>query len=283
MKRITHTFLICLVTQFAFSQTFPKKQTLIPLSNVNGVPFYKDSELNDLGINGFEIDANGYFYFFGGNKIPCLVVFNGNKQLFRKTYKELNSGSELHFYKNNFYSFAFDKSGKFIFIKINPANGLLSTIANPLVSKKFMSSTFVDSCIVLQVSGSAVDSSHYELYSISGQYLKKVKNEFNLDPKILPEKEAQFLGNWNDNYVFWDLVGDFHIQKFWLVNKEGKILATKSIANDNNLFGRGYAENPMEHRKVRNGNLYVLGRSKTSNYALITEVPLQTFFYNNLT
>lgn len=279
MKKTFQTLLICLLAHFAFCQSFPKKQTLIPLNNVNGVPFYRDQELNDIGINGFEIDTNGYFYFFGGNTIPCFAVFNGNKQLFRKTYKELNSGSELHFYKNSFYSFAFDRSGKFIFIKINMANGSLNTVDNPLISKKFIANTFIDSCIVLQVPGRVIDSNYYELYSISGLYLKKVKNEYNLNAGIVPERNAELLGTWNGNYVFYDLDDDSKHQKFWLVNKGGKILAIKSIINNDNLFGRGYAEEPIEHRKVRNGNLYVLGRSRTGNNALITEVPLQTFFY----
>lgn len=282
MKRIVLTLLICFVATFAFSQSFPKKQTLIPLSNINGVPFYKDPELNDIGIDGFEIDTNGYFYFFGGNTVPCLAVFNGNKQLFRKTYRELISGSELHFYKNSFYGFAFDKGGKSVFININPANGSLSTVANPLVSTKFISDTFIDSCIVLQVPSRALDSSYYELYSISGRYLQRVKNQYNLNAGIMPEKDAELLGMWNGNYVFWNLdfsQGDSQIQKFWLINKAGKILAKKSFPNRGNIFGGIYAENPSEHRKVRNGNLYILGRSRTSNDALITKVPLQTFFY----
>jgi hypothetical protein len=145
-----------------------------------------------------------------------------------------------------------------------------------------MSNTFIDSCIILQVPGAVLDSNYYELYSISGRYLKKVKNEYNLNTGIIPEKSAELLGTWNGNYVFWNLDfdrGDNQIQKFWLVDKTGKILAKKSFPNKGNAFGGIYAENPSEHRKVRNGNLYVLGRSRTGNNALITEVPLQTFFY----
>jgi len=278
MKKILQTLLICLITQFAFSQSFPKKQTLMPLSNVNGVPFYKDPELNDLVVNGFEVDPKGNFYFFGG-KSPRLAVFNGTKQVYRKTYKELSSGTELHPFKGYFYNFGFDPKGQLIFIKINMINGALANISNPLISKHFNSYSIVDSCIILRASTENPAADIFEKYDLSGKYIGKVSNEYNVVPKILPEKDADLLGMWNGNYVFYDLVDDSKLQKFWLVNQAGKILATKAIANNNSLFGRGYAEEPLEHRKVRNGNLYVLGRSQKGNNALITEVPLQTFFY----
>ncbi len=82
---------------FCFSQTFPKKQTLIPLSNVNGVPYFKDQDMNDIGIDGFEVDEKGNFYFFGGEKLQTLAIFTGNKQILRKTYKQ--DLGQLYIYK----------------------------------------------------------------------------------------------------------------------------------------------------------------------------------------
>ena len=87
MKTLALTLFACFNFFICFAQSFVKKQTLIPLSDVNGVPFKKDPELNDLIINGFEIDSKGNFYFLGGEKTVCLAVFAGNKQLYRKTYK----------------------------------------------------------------------------------------------------------------------------------------------------------------------------------------------------
>lgn len=281
MRKILLILLTCLFATFAFSQSFPKKQILIPLNNVNGVPFYKDQELSDIVVNGFEVDAKGNFYFFGG-KLPCLAVFNGTKQVYRKTYKELGSGTELHFFQDYFYNFAFNSKGDQVFVRIRMADGALSIINNPLVLKHFVAHAIIDSYIILQIPAKDSDGFIFEKYDLSGKLIGKAPNEYNIDSRILPEKDAEFLGMWNGNYVFWNLdfgTGDSQYQIFWVIDKTGKILAKKSLVNRGNIFGRIYAENPSEHRKIRNGNLYVLGRSRTSNDALITEVPLQTFFY----
>jgi hypothetical protein len=64
-------------------------------------------------------------------------------------------------------------------------------------------------------------------------------------------------------------------QTFFLISKNGEILNKKSMPN-NSIFGAGYAENPSEDRKVRNGYLYVLGRK--GQFALITKMPLSSLF-----
>jgi len=278
-KSLLLVSLICFNYVLCFSQSFPKKQTLILLSNLSGVPFYKDVSLNDIGVNGFEVDDKGNFYFFGGEKTACLAAFSGDRQLFRKPYRELNGGSELHLYKNNFYSFNFDQKGDPIFIKINMTDGSLSVINNNLAKKKYFQHAVLDTCIILEQHGEGRDSVFYEQYSFNGTFIKRVPNLNNLPFANLPDNDCEFLGKWNDNYVFHDVTGDKLDQDtFWLLNREGKILAKKSISRDNVIFGRGYSEEPLEDRKVRNGSLYVLGRK--GHFALITEVPLQTFFYN---
>ena len=60
-----------------------------------------------------------------------------------------------------------------------------------------------------------------------------------------------------------------------MVDKKGRVLASKLLPS--NFSGDGYVSNPPEDRKVRNGSLFVLGRK--GKFALITEVPLQSFFY----
>jgi hypothetical protein len=66
-----------------FAQTFSKNQIVIPLNNSTGVPFYKDPQLDDLVIFGFDIDEGGRFYFLGGDKTQWLTVFKGTTQLYR--------------------------------------------------------------------------------------------------------------------------------------------------------------------------------------------------------
>jgi hypothetical protein len=276
MKKILLAFLICFNTLFCFSQTFPKKQILIPLSNVNGVPFYKDEELHDLAIDGFEIDNKGNFYFMGGDKMECLAVFSADKQIFRKKYKECPD-CHLYIYKDTLYTFNRQTND---LIVLNSLNGSLIKVYNHITSKHFNSYAFADSSLIAEILN--YPNRNYEQYTFSGKYVKAVPNSYNITQFTIPKKNAYsdcaFLGKWDNNYIFWAIVddNDSQIQKFWLVNDKGKMLATKSLQNKGNIFGQIYAENPNEHRKVRNGNLYVLGRK--GNNALITEIPLDSFF-----
>jgi len=248
---------------------------LILLSNLSGVPFYKDVSLNDIGVSGFEVDEKGNFYFFGGEKTACLAAFSGDRQLYRKPYREFSGGSKLHLYKNNLYSYLFDANGDPIFIRINVANGSYSKINNSLTSKKHFASSIVDSSIVFEEHGEGRDSIYYEQYSLAGAYIKRALNLYNTPFINLPDKDCEFAGTWNGNYVFWGIPeSKVYVEKLWLVDKTGKILASRTLPEG--FSGRGYAENPEEDRKVRNGSLYVLGRR--GHFALITEVPLQTFF-----
>src|ERR1700733_3272045 len=69
-----------------------KRQVRIPLNNLSGVPYYisNDVDTHPAGINGFEIDTAGNYYFMAGDKqkgTTTLAVFKGNKQMYRKTYK----------------------------------------------------------------------------------------------------------------------------------------------------------------------------------------------------
>ena len=275
MKKAALTLFVCLSALLSFSQTLIKKQTLIPLSNVNGVPFYKDKELNDLIINGFEIDNKGNYYFFGGDNLACLAAFNGNKQIYRKTYKELNSGSTLHIYKNSFYSFTFDKNGKFVYIKINVPDGSISYMNNQLIPKHFLSHEFVDSCVILNVHYANPTGDYFEQYTLAGQFIKRVANMYGV-PFFSVPKDAEFLGTWGDKFVFWNVLMDHNgAEQLLLVSKDGKILSTKILPEDG-FSGEGYGENPQEDRKIRNGNLYVLGRK--GKYTMITEMSLKSFF-----
>jgi len=270
MKKTALISFILLNSFFCFAQSFPKKQTLIPLSNANGVPFYKDQELSDLVIDGFEIDNKGDFYFMGGDKTGCLAVFSGTKQVFRKNNLRLHN-SQIYLCKNNLYTFDHVNNDLII---LNPSNGTLIKKYGHITNKGINSYTFADSSLILEILKDT--TIFHERYNLTGKFIGKAPNEFDLNPKILPEKDAQLLGMWNDNFVFWDVTGDkLDTETFWLVNKEGKVLATKMLKKTNVIFGIGYAP-PTEDKKVRNGSLFVLGRK--GNNALITEVPLSTFF-----
>jgi hypothetical protein len=276
MKITLLTFLICINALFCFSQTFPKKQTLIPLSNVNGVPFYKDPELNDLGIDGFEIDSNGNFYFLGGDKITCLAVFSNNKPKYRKTYKGFHPTS-LYIHDNSLYTFVLGNSGVNDLVNLNLTNGVVKKRYTHLTSKNIAFYTFADSSIVIETL--SIDTALFYQYNLKGKYISQVLNQYNISSNILPAKiqqsEWELLGKWNDNFIFWNTNPESKDEKLCMVNKDGKVIANKTLPAK--FSGNGYVSNLSEDRKVRNGSLFVLGRK--GKYALITEVPLQTFFY----
>jgi|GEM_PF-6499882 len=277
MKKVILTIFISASISVCFSQTFMKKQIIIPLNNTTGVPFYKDDQTHDFVEDGFDIDSKENFYFLGGDKSTCLAEFSGNKQIYRKTYKEFSTAA-LYIYRNNLYTFDNSRNNLFVLKLID---GSLIKRYNHISAKHFNSYKFVDSSLVLEYL--AGPDFTYEQFNLNGKYIGKVTGSYNIASNIIPEKgenpQCVFLGKWNDKYVFWDIVNSNNTQfeKFWLVDKLGNILATKILPNNNIIFGEDYYEAfPTEHRKVRNGKLYVLGRRGSS--ALITEVPLDSFF-----
>jgi len=278
MKRLILLLLITLSSFSCFSQSFPKKQTLIPLSNVSGVPFYIDQDINDWAIDGFEVDPKGNFYFFGGRGHGCLACFNGAKQVFRKNFIDLTQGGVLYMYKNNLYSFTFDKTGKPVYIKIDANNGSFTKMQGP--AKNIGAATdFIDSCMIFEFPDPEPSKAHYDQYSLSGKSLKTASKLTDIRPIFYPDTSQNYLwsfaGPWNENCVFWGRNGLNAADQLCLVDKKGKILAKRTIPNGST--GKGYFEEPDEDRKIRNGSFFVLGRK--GNYALITEIPLQTFFY----
>ncbi|HZY39190.1 MAG TPA: hypothetical protein VFE53_21185 [Mucilaginibacter sp.] len=276
MKYPVLTILICLSCLFGFSQSFPKKQTLIPLSNVKGVPFYKDDEFGFI-VDGFEIDEKNNFYFLGGDPTVNIAAFSGNKQLFRRTFNKSVPSSQILIYKKHIYTFGEDNNNLYV---LDISNGSLTKTYPPILNKHINSYKFVDSTIIVEV---PIDTSFiYEQYSLSGKYIKRASGPYDIPASVMPSRNPKdsfsLIGKWNNNYVFSGIeVKDLSVEKYLLVNAEGKILATRIVPGNNSTFGENYYESfPTEHRKVRNGNLYVLGLK--GNNALITEVPLASLF-----
>ncbi|HZY36877.1 MAG TPA: hypothetical protein VFE53_09530 [Mucilaginibacter sp.] len=246
------------------------------MDKVKGVPFYKDDEFGII-VDGFEIDEKNNFYFLGGYPTVNFAAFSGNKQLFRRTFNKSVPPSQLFIYKKNIYTFDQDKNNLYV---LDISNGSLTKIYPHILNKHVNSYKFVDSTLVVEL---AVDtSSIYEQYSLSGRYIKRASGRYNMPQSVMPSRNPKdsfvLIGKWNNNYVFSGIeVKDLSVEKYLLMNAEGKILATRIVPRNNSTFGEDYYESfPTEHRKVRNGNLYVLGLK--GNNALITEVPLTSLF-----
>jgi hypothetical protein len=275
MKRLI-IFLFCIKSIFCFSQSITKKQTLIPLDNLKGVPFFKDRALYDIGIDGFEIDEKGKFYFYCAEK-GCLAVFSKNTPVYRKIYHDFH-GTSLYIFNGDLYTFSFGGLGVNDLICLNLNNGLVKKRYNHLTSQNIASYTFADSSIIIGTQNTGKDL--FFQYNLKGRYIKQVSNRYNIPSNIFPPKiqeaDWEFAGKWNDKFVFWNINPEStKNEKLCLVDETGKILITKLLP-ENFSGDEGYVGNPPEDRKVRNGSLFVLGRRGKS--ALITEVPLENIF-----
>lgn len=271
MKQTIIILFILFSSLFAFSQGLIKKQILIPLDNNTGVPFYKNEESNDIAIDGFEIDKDENFYFLGGNRVIYLVAFSGNKLLYRKTNKEFAVGtSHLYLFNNILYSF--NPLSPNTLLALDPANGRVNNVYENITTKKINSFKFAGNSLITQSFNSS--KFVYEKLSLTGGFIKQVSNSYDLPFPVA--NDFEFLGKWNDEFVFWAITGNnLDGQTFFLISKTGEILKKRSLPS-NSMFGADYAENSSEDRKVRNGFLYVLGRN--GKFALITKIPLSSLF-----
>ena len=104
MKQILILIIIFLKSIVCLSQT-QYKQIIIPLDNSKGIPFSRPEEAMDYSVGGFEIDQQGDFYFFGGDKTSLLAVFNGNKPIFRKDFGERFGDDYLYIFSDKLYIF----------------------------------------------------------------------------------------------------------------------------------------------------------------------------------
>jgi hypothetical protein len=279
MKYIAITLIISIKLFSAFSQSLPQKQILIPLNNLNGVPYDIGYEIKDYYIQGFEIDEKGDFYFLGGSSTTYLAKFTGSKLIYRHSFsKNVAIGSQLFFRKDTLYTY--NSEVPHTTYLINPTNGQLIKNYKSKDKEDINSFQFLADGIITESYGNS--PVHYYLYDLRGDKIKQVPNKFNLpfmfSSSSAPWATAQFIGMWKDKFVFYSRRIDSNTMKdgFFTTDNTGKIIQQKVIVNYLNTFGQTFAESPPEFRKVRDGNLYVLGRK--GKLALITEIPLETLF-----
>jgi hypothetical protein len=252
------------------------KQIKIPLDNEKGVPFYYSEDVDYL-IDGFEVDEKGNFYFLGGEN-AILACFKDNSPIFRKRYTEFMS-NQIYAFNDKLYVFDsyYNKNNLFILDKNN------GTILNnyPLIIRNSVNSfLFRDTTLIMEVfdNKKKIDMSTqlgFALFSLTGKFIKQINNPYNLSDILNPKsRTVQFLGQWENSFIYWDYNLDKRLYKFSLKNIEGKIIATQNI--DEKIFGKSFYGNPIEHKKLRNGNIYILSRD--GNDAVITILPLKELF-----
>ena len=277
MKRSSLIILTAIITVMALS-SFTYKKTIIPLGNDKGIPFFKDQM--DYYVDGFDIDKDGKFYILGG--LPAtLVCFNNNILQFHKKYTEFHSG-QLYIYNDKLYLFdaKYRKSNIFV---LNKTDGTIEKECKNISNNGINSFLFRDSSLIVEVFDDNINLNKqlplsYMVFDLNGKYLKHTNNIYNVPAIVNPSKKSmQYLGLWMNNFIYWDYDVDRKQYIFILKNEYGKIISSKSI--DEKVFGKSFYGNPIEHKKIRNGNIYIL----THDYknAIITEISINDLFSAN--
>jgi hypothetical protein len=177
--------------------------------------------------------------------------------------------------------------------KLDPKNGkILKKFAH--VMDNFISDyACVDSLIILNVNDSLnpLSDRHYELLNLKGEHIGRVGNQKNIhnlpDSLKLPKYPdiRNYLGRWNKCFVFWGLktngkpgnlgVGFYN---FYFYDSIGKFIGVATL--DNKVFGLQFFMFPKEHKKMRNGIIYILGREGKN--ALISELSVEKLYKDAL-
>jgi hypothetical protein len=271
--------ILIIAIQFApdlcYPQAIIKKQTFIPLSNIKGIPF-SDGDFDDEKVDGFNVDKKGNYYFVNyHNHLTILAAFSGNKQLYRKKYS--NIYGLLHIYKDRLYIFQHSNTNELYSFDIS--DGLLINKINFNIKGNVNSYRFVDSLLIIDTL--VRDTSfalNYFAYNLSGVKKRKINNPYYL-PSIFDKNSssAQFLGIWNNFYLFWDYdTENSSNDKYWIADKNGKIIKTKLF--NNKALGHNFP-NPESYRKYKDGFIYVLGyKGDKDDMGIISKLSVEEMF-----
>lgn len=255
-------------------------QVIIRFDNQNGVPHHYDERLYGFMIHGFEVDKKGLFYFFGGEP-TTLACFKKDQQLYRVVHSEI-SPSQIHSYLDTLYIFDNFYRANNLF-SINQKNGELIKVYENITENRINNYHFQDSLLVLNLfdldESVNINSEVYPIaYDLNGLMLQELSNIYGIRKGYKREDNGEYMGKWMNFNVFWSLTGaNSDAYRFDLQDNKGNIIYSKILKDE--IFGEalyGMEGNPQEHRKLRNGNVYILGRE--GDNAIITILPLKELF-----
>ena len=282
MKKYLLTSYLVVFSHCVFSQG-NYNQLVIPLDNLKGVPYQISMGTYDLG--GFEVDEKGCLYFLGGER-TTLAVFRQNLPLFRKQYKEFDSGN-LHIYNNKIYAIDIlynysSKQNKNNLVELSMLDGAIGKMYYHIIATLFDSYTFIDDCLIVEKASNVAPAYKATLtkYSLSTHLKKQIENNYDLPEQFYPKKYADegvnFLGIWNNYHIYQgSTIKDNLVQiTFWELDIDGHTVLSKPF--NSNLFGKSFINTPNEFVKFRNGDVYIVG-FKGKN-ALITKISIKDLF-----
>lgn len=252
-------------------------QISYPLSNKIGIPFKLNNK--EYIIEGFEVGKDEKLYFLGGEN-STIVCFKDKVELFRKNYNQFLP-SQLHLYNSELFVFDYHYNSNNLF-NINSVNGQIIGEALNITANTVNNYYFTQNSLVLRLfdSQKSIDMTTelaYIKFSLKGELIGPLDNLYDLKKNDSPQKYEEFLGFWKNYTVYWDLDSDNINYQVFIKNRESGAIRSKKILSD--ALGvpfYGLSGNPLEHRKLRNDKIYILGRKNEE--LIITIFPMEKIF-----
>lgn len=252
------------------------RKIVIPFNNQIGVPF----SINDgnYTVCGFTVDEDENLYFLDGLK-TTLAIFKGKTQILRKPLSEIKMGI-LTVNNDSLYVLNSWQNPNILYV-LSRTSGKTCTRFRFETKGIANSCRFVENKIILEMYNNS--NYYYNLFSLSGIFLGKGQNIYNLAmclyPKSFDENGVQYIGKWKDGFVFYNIDFDEdNLADFVLTDKEGNLI--KKVKINYSLIGYplcGYTEcDPSEHKVLRGDNLYILRRIDKN--AVVIIIPLGELF-----
>lgn len=272
------------------SQSTPYRQIRIPFNMQTGVPFVKSPEDHQYILEGFEIDSNENFYFLAGKAATLACFTKDGKSLYRRFFTNLVPG-EMHIVGNKIYFFEIGPKSLKTLVEVDKSNGMIvqqypKTITKVLRAYKYQQldgyqfDEFRDSILhITYIDSSGIEKPKTICFNLKAELMPTCTGYPASSPKVDSEGQYEQLGRWGNNYVL-GRFDDNDNNKYDLSLRDS---ANNEIAKsfvDRRQLGEpmcGEYCMPKEHRKVRNGKLYMLNRDKTM--AKITEIDLAIIFH----
>jgi hypothetical protein len=184
------------------------------------------------------------------------------------------------------------------FYELDAKDGEIIKKQNHIIENEIVDYNFVDSLIVVHLLENPMPNegnpeAFFTLLNLKGEIIGKAENNnsFNLPDSLFPRitKKThwfyyQFLGRWHGFLLFLHSVSSsgpngVRCYEFYFVNKKGEVIGV-STSKNRKIFGKDFCLAPYEHKKLRNGNIYLLGQEGKN--ALITELSVEELYKDAL-
>jgi hypothetical protein len=283
-------FMVCSYSAVGSSQGSPYKQIRIPLNMQTGIPFVRDAKEDQYIIEGFEVDSSENFYFLAGKAATLACLSKDGKSIYRKTFLNFVPG-EMHILGNKIYFFEIGLKSLYTLVEIDKSDGMFVQQYPKMIAKVLRSygsqqldgyqfDEFRDSVLhITYIDSGGVEKPKTICFNLRAELIPNCNDHLANSPAVDSESQYERLGKWGKDYVL-GRFDDDNNNKYDLSLRDS---ANNEIAKS--FVDRRYLGKPMcgeycmpkEHRKVRNGKLYMLNRDK--NMVVITEIDLAVTFH----